>query len=119
MYGQMLCIGYTLLEPRHCYCHTENTRHEGSDEVISVRNSECAHGFDTPKLSHFPDTRLTDGGEVVALRAYRAIFSWKIFGTYLCYRLSQRQVHTVPRRITTIRKIQCPHRGSKPQTSDL
>jgi hypothetical protein len=40
---------------------------KGKGEGIAVRGRVCPKGCETSRLPHFPDNRLTDGGEVISL----------------------------------------------------
>jgi hypothetical protein len=53
-------------------------------KVISVISRGGPRGCETSKLPHFLDNRLTDGGEVVNLRAGRIFTLRKIPGTDIC-----------------------------------
>jgi hypothetical protein len=59
---------------------------------------------ETSRLPHFPDNRLTDGGEVVSLKSRPPFTPRKIPGTHFCYRLSRPQGHRADGRIKSIEK---------------
>jgi hypothetical protein len=56
------------------------------------------------RLSHFLDSRLTDGGEDVSLRRRPPFAPRKIPGTHFCWRLIRPQGHSAAGRIRPIEK---------------
>jgi hypothetical protein len=56
------------------------------------------------KLSHFLDSQLTDGGEVVSLMRLPLFTPKEIPGIHFCQRLSQPLDHSVAGRIRSVEK---------------
>jgi hypothetical protein len=58
----------------------------------------------TSRLSHFLDSRLTDGREVVSLKRRSLFTPRKILSIHFCHRLSRPQGHIAAGRIRSIEK---------------
>jgi hypothetical protein len=59
------------------------TSHKDKGKAIPVRGRGGTQGYETSRLPHFLDNRLTDGGEVVNLTR-RPLASRKFPGTHFC-----------------------------------
>jgi hypothetical protein len=57
---------------------------EKKGKAIPVAGHEDAEGCKTPRLPHFLDKRLTDGGVVVSLTRRSPFTPRKISGTHFC-----------------------------------
>jgi hypothetical protein len=77
-------------------------------ESISVTGGGGPYDCETPRLPHFLDNRLTDGGEVVSLIRRSPFTPRKIPGTRFCWRLSRPQGHSAAGRIRSIEKSNDP-----------
>jgi hypothetical protein len=74
---------------------------------------------ETSRLPHFPDNRLTDGGEVVSLTRRPPFTPRKIPGTHFCQRLSRPQGHIADGRIRSTEGNQVTSSGIEPATFRL
>jgi hypothetical protein len=68
-------------------------------KAISVRGLGGPSGWETSRLPHFLDNRITDGGEVVSLMSWPPFTPRKIPGTHFCSILSGPQGHSAAGRI--------------------
>jgi hypothetical protein len=73
----------------HCY-QQPSFLYKG--KTIPVTSCEGPQGYETSRLSHFLDNRLTDGGEVVSLTRRPPFPLRKITGTHFCYTLSRQRL---------------------------
>jgi hypothetical protein len=55
-----------------------------NDSIILVLGHGGPYGYQTSRLQHFLDNRLTDGGEVVSLTRQQPFTPRKIPGTHFC-----------------------------------
>jgi hypothetical protein len=74
-------------------------------KAIPVTRREGQYGCKTSRLTHFLDSRLIDGGEVVSFTRRRPLSHRKIPGVHFCWRLSQPQGHKAVGRIRSIEKF--------------
>jgi hypothetical protein len=73
-------------------------------------------GCETSKLSHFLDSRLTYGGEVVSLKRLPSFIPRKIPDTHFSYSRSRPQGHGAAGMIKSTKKNQMTSSGIKPVT---
>jgi hypothetical protein len=64
-------------------------------KTIPVTGCGGSQGCETSRLTHFLDSRLTDGDEVVSPIRQLPFTPRKICGTHFSYRLSQPKGHSV------------------------
>jgi hypothetical protein len=57
---------------------------EQTGKAIPVTGRGDTQGFETSRLPHFVESRLTDGGEIVSLKRRPPFTSRKIRGTNFC-----------------------------------
>jgi hypothetical protein len=53
-------------------------------EAIPVKGRGGPMGCETSRLPHFPDNRITDGGEVAILTRWPPFTPKRIYGTHFC-----------------------------------
>jgi hypothetical protein len=82
--------------------NAEEEYKEGKAIPVIIRGGAWAS--ETSRLPHFPDNRLTDGGEVVRLTCRRSFTPKKIPNTHFYYRQSRTRGHSVAGRIRSIEK---------------
>jgi hypothetical protein len=70
---------------------------------LSLKHSNGGpEGYETSRLPHFADNRLTSGAEFLTLTRWPPFTPTKIPGTHFCQRLSQSQGHSAAGRIRSV-----------------